>query len=235
MDDASSEQKLRNIRVAFGGRLEAARRHYGTQTGRPQLSRTDFAEDLGVQAARYRRYERGETEPPLLMLEKIRRLTGVSLDWLIAGQAQGSDAKMATPHRNVTIGERLRWARETQEPWVPSVAAVMQVTAEQWRAYEENREPLPIETAIEFAHRFSVSLDFLLAGDLKGVAAPVLSALLQAHPELAPNGPQRPAAQPAPEPLAKPPPTPPAAAGRSHKRRARDGDSIGQPTMAASD
>lgn len=33
----------------------------------------------------YRRYERGETEPKLSTLVKIRNTTGVPLDWLIAG------------------------------------------------------------------------------------------------------------------------------------------------------
>lgn len=44
-----------------------------------------FAARLGIEAERYRRYERDETEPDIETLAKIRRITGVSLDHLVAG------------------------------------------------------------------------------------------------------------------------------------------------------
>ena len=44
----------------------------------------DFSEALGIEQARYRRWEAAETEPDLFYLIKISRLTGVSLDTLIS-------------------------------------------------------------------------------------------------------------------------------------------------------
>lgn len=46
----------------------------------------EFAEALGVQEARYRRWEAAETEPDLFHLQRIAKLTGISLDILISGQ-----------------------------------------------------------------------------------------------------------------------------------------------------
>lgn len=67
-------------RQAFANRLEAARVAAGFDTMR------DFAEALGISEARYRRWEAAETEPDIMHLQKIARITRVSLDVLISGQ-----------------------------------------------------------------------------------------------------------------------------------------------------
>lgn len=54
--------------------------------GKKELSQADFAEKLGIAAETYRRYERGETEPPLAVLARIRDITGASLNALVAGE-----------------------------------------------------------------------------------------------------------------------------------------------------
>lgn len=168
----------------FGMRLEAVRRHYGSKIGRPRLNRGQMAETLEMDRARYARYERGETEPSLKILERIRNITGVSLDWLIAALPVG---EQPNPIMETTLGDRLRWAREIQEPWMIACATVMQVQPDIWKGYEEDRISLPVDRAAEFAHRFSVTLDYLYLGKLDGIAAPVRDALLLAHPELSLN------------------------------------------------
>jgi len=67
-------------RVAFARRLEAARVAAGYETMR------DFSKVLGVAEATYRRWEAAETEPNIFHLQRISRLTGVSLDILISGE-----------------------------------------------------------------------------------------------------------------------------------------------------
>ena len=66
-------------RVAFARRLEAARIAAGYDTKR------SFANALGIEEARYTRYERAETEPDIPTLVGIKKLTGVSLDVLLSG------------------------------------------------------------------------------------------------------------------------------------------------------
>lgn len=73
-------------RRAFATRLEAARIASGYATMR------EFAEALNVSEARYRRWEAAETEPDLFHLQRIAKLTGVSLDVLISGQRAPSAA-----------------------------------------------------------------------------------------------------------------------------------------------
>lgn len=65
---------------AFGCRLRAARITAGYDDA------TDFATALGIEAARYRKYERGDSVPPLEVLEGIVRMTSHSLDWLLLGE-----------------------------------------------------------------------------------------------------------------------------------------------------
>lgn len=73
-------------KTPFAARLMAVRKMYGLQTGRPDLDKKEFAALLPKEAQTYRRYELGETEPNLATLARIRDLTGVSLNYLIAGQ-----------------------------------------------------------------------------------------------------------------------------------------------------
>lgn len=64
----------------FGRRLRAARITAGYDDA------TEFAKDLGIESPRYRKYERGESLPPLEILDAIAAITGRSLDWLLRGQ-----------------------------------------------------------------------------------------------------------------------------------------------------
>ena len=69
----------RKNRSAFARRLEGLRRDCGYQT------QEDFAKLLGVEGERYRRWERGETEPNIDMMTRISMLTGACLNILITG------------------------------------------------------------------------------------------------------------------------------------------------------
>ena len=73
------------LRSAFAARLVALRLSYAQSSGNPSMSASEFARLLDVGSETYRKYERGETEPPLIVLTRIHSLTGVSLDHLIAG------------------------------------------------------------------------------------------------------------------------------------------------------
>lgn len=78
-------------RSPFAQRLETTRLRTG-------LSQEDFAAALGLKAETYRRYERGETEPNLQTLTKIRQKTGINLNFLVAGEP---DLMIETAHRTV--------------------------------------------------------------------------------------------------------------------------------------
>lgn len=169
----------------FGERLRAVRVAFGEMTGRLGISQEAFAQHIGIKANTYRRYERAEMEPPFAVLDRLRRLTGVSLCYLICGMKNGFDGMaMRDMRAQITLGDRLCWARETQAPWLEVAARTMGVSALQWQRWEENLDTLPVEKAKEFAHRFSVSLDYLYSGLLIGIPERVLRELLRAHPEL---------------------------------------------------
>lgn len=78
------------IRQAFAKRLEAARIAAGYDTMR------DFCADLGINEARYRRWEAAETEPDIHHLQKISALTGVSLDTLISGERRSNGSALGS-------------------------------------------------------------------------------------------------------------------------------------------
>lgn len=84
-------------------------------TRRPNLSKKDFATILSIEAQTYRRYEIGDTEPNIASLTRIHEVTGVSLDYLVAGaiaDVAASGLKMVrdrgnkadAPHADSDIG-----------------------------------------------------------------------------------------------------------------------------------
>lgn len=83
------EEAASDATAIFARMLAATRKWYGKNTGRPTLNMEEFATDLGIEGERYRHYERGGREPPLWLLADIRRLTGISLDLLIANTPPG--------------------------------------------------------------------------------------------------------------------------------------------------
>lgn len=79
------DRRADRLMRAFGRRLRAARITAGYEDA------ADFAADLGIEAARYRKYERGESMPPLDVLEGIVRVTERSSDWLLLGRPPGRE------------------------------------------------------------------------------------------------------------------------------------------------
>ena len=63
----------------FAARLAQVRLHAGHK------HKKSFAGAIGVEDETYNRWERGETEPGIAVLTRIHQLTGVSLDYLVAG------------------------------------------------------------------------------------------------------------------------------------------------------
>ncbi len=64
---------------SFALKLKSARILAGFVTAK------EVADALDIEVETYRRYERGETDPNLATLLKIRKLTGQSLDVLVSG------------------------------------------------------------------------------------------------------------------------------------------------------
>jgi transcriptional regulator with XRE-family HTH domain len=166
---------------------------------------------LGIGHEQYRRYERGSTEPSLAVLTTIRRVVGVSLDILVAGEQPGSTT-MIDAHgairRAMSLSDRLRIARQAIAPGLSAAAELMHVDVARWERWEAGEEEPPLEVLVEFSHRFGVGLDFLYRGQNTGVAPQVWSAMVRVCPELE-----------APEPLAVPSP----------RRRSRKATNGGKP------
>jgi hypothetical protein len=85
---ANDHQTTLEARRLFASALCEARRRYGKETGQGEITQKQFAKMLGISGERpeerYRLYENAAREPPLWILASLRRVTGYSLDDLIA-------------------------------------------------------------------------------------------------------------------------------------------------------
>lgn len=50
------------------------------------VQQAEFAAMLGISQSQLSKYERGESEPPLAVLLKLKQRFGRSLDWLLTGE-----------------------------------------------------------------------------------------------------------------------------------------------------
>jgi transcriptional regulator with XRE-family HTH domain len=171
--------------LKFAARLAAVRRAYGYVTGRPDLPRAGFAAELGLAREAYRRYERGEVAPPMSVLVSIRRITGISLDYLVTDMDYGViNAAELAAECHASAAERIRWVRELFEPNVSAAAKAFGVPIMTYQRWEDGREIMPEEAQKLFAHRYRVSLQYLQRGLPVGIPHSVYMELRRFHPEL---------------------------------------------------
>lgn len=79
--------RAKTLMKAFGRRLVACRVMAGYDDAE------GFAKILEIEGPAYRKYERGDSFPPLDLLERIVMATGASVDFLIFGRPLGSQEK----------------------------------------------------------------------------------------------------------------------------------------------
>lgn len=84
--------------MASQAKAQFARRLRVVREGAGFTSMKAFAQALDLEEETYRAYERGENEPPLWVLGRIHLISGVSLDFLIAGALPVADQRPASPH-----------------------------------------------------------------------------------------------------------------------------------------
>lgn len=102
-------------REGIARRLEATRRRFG-------LNQTAFAERLGFARRTYLSWERGDSEPPVTLLEALRSEFGVDPFWLLQGPGDlvvsyGAGIDWARMHRlHTEIAEMMRDLRLAPSP-----------------------------------------------------------------------------------------------------------------------
>lgn len=123
--------------TAFSSRLIAARR---------PMEREVFAAHLGVPKTTLGNWERGRSEPPLEILERIRLITGVSLDWLIAGlgpmRVEASHPPVPSPGYNRNLMQALIEVHLEQADAMGVKLSPEQLSAMILRTYDQNVENL---------------------------------------------------------------------------------------------
>jgi len=73
-----AQMTYKRITEQFGDRLKTLR-------DRKNITGEELATAIGQKTGTYRRWERGETQPPLEAIYEIRRVTACDLNWLVCG------------------------------------------------------------------------------------------------------------------------------------------------------
>lgn len=182
------------VLAAVARRLRAVRYAYGARLGVRDYSIAAFSTALGIKRERYSRYERGELGAPMEVLIRIRNLTGVSLDMLIAGQNMGNDTlidRRGLAEGEFSVGERLRMVRTILEPSIEKAAAALDIDVATLSQWEAGAAVPPVDALIQFSRQFGdqhgVGLDFLYRGILNGISEEFGRELVRRNPALLPE------------------------------------------------
>jgi len=113
-----------------------------------------------------------------------------SASWIDAMAKLGTKRKGKEKHPQIAelIGMRIRWAREIMDPNRTGFARAFGFDRTALRDVESGRRPLSIFLLIELIHALKISPNYVFWGDLAGVDGRMAARLVQAHPELAPDG-----------------------------------------------
>lgn len=153
--------RVAEIRLAFGRRLRALRTSLA-------YTQNQMARALGIQPARYSKYEIGRSEAPYEVLVKIAALAGTSLDYLITGRTSAHEPadvwSQAVLRRFVDVlplatvvydeGNRLYgWNRVFQQMFFPESPHIIrpgtprEFLLRSW-AYSQGHDPLATEAFV---------------------------------------------------------------------------------------
>lgn len=91
MDEEKVDAR-RRARAMFGKRLQLCRRAAGYETARDFVKA--FPAEYNLAEHAYRRYERGEVEPPFDILPEIARRVHRSIDFLVTGRTPRNEPEL---------------------------------------------------------------------------------------------------------------------------------------------
>lgn len=155
---------------ATGLRIKALRRERG-------LSQTELAEKIGKSLRCVQKYEKGETDMSLSVVNEIARALSVS-PACILGEDYGKEEVMA----GVKLGERIRAIRKNAGCSQKEFCSQLGIPQSTLSAYETDRMQPTVATLIHIATEFNVSIDWICGLDNSPANEGNMSALPAAMP-----------------------------------------------------
>lgn len=128
-----------------------------------QLSQVDIAEKLGISNGLYNKYEKKGVNPPYEILQKLSKIYGVSVDYILGNDTVPNEAVTSPTHiefsRNL---KELRKQKSVTQQQLADILCVDKTSISKW----ENGSNYPNQNIqVMIADYFGVSVDYLLGRD----------------------------------------------------------------------
>lgn len=163
--NASAADQAMEMRASIARRLRDVRLKFGAG----QMTMIEFSEALGIEAARYRRYERAEVEPPIWVVREVHKLTGATWEAILGGAPITDRAEL---HAARAVGRRLQvMAAALGFTFdVPALAATLEADVDAVHDWLAGRVVPPVWKMLPLCKRVGVTLDWLYAGNERGLS-----------------------------------------------------------------
>lgn len=128
-----------------------------------QLSQVDIAEKLGISNGLYNKYEKKGVNPPYDTLQKLSKIYGVSIDYILGNDTvpNGSEASPTQIEFSRNLKE-LRKQKGVTQQQLADILCVDKTSISKW----ENGSNYPNQNIqVMIADYFGVSVDYLLGRD----------------------------------------------------------------------
>lgn len=163
----------------IGEKLKYVRKALGKNQG-------SIATDLGTNAGRVCRYERGEMKPTQEILEKFCTLYGVNREWL-CGENVSNDNAFSCDYDKESVAERLKELRKKTGMTQMEFCKFLNIPRSTLATVETANARLSEQIAARIAEKCGVGIKWLMYGDESQREYPVDRKMIDwlwEHPEI---------------------------------------------------
>ena len=134
------------------------------------MAQWQVADLLYITRQQYQLYESGKREIPMHLMIILADYYGVPIDYL-AGRSDSDYSEHITKAEpdSPRLYHKIRDIREDHDMPQREIAAVLEITPQQYQLYESGKREMPMHLFIKLAEYYEVTIDYLVGRDKRSI------------------------------------------------------------------
>lgn len=134
------------------------------------MAQWQIAEMLDITRQQYQLYESGKREIPMHLMIILADFYDVPIDYL-AGRSDDdySEHISKAQQQSPRTYQKVRDIREDFDMTQKQIAAILDITTQQYQLYESGKREMPMHLFIKLADYYEVTIDYLVGRDKRGL------------------------------------------------------------------
>ena len=134
------------------------------------MSQREVAGILDITPQQYQLYESGKREIPMHLMIILADYYDVPIDYLV-GRSDSDYSEHITKAQadSPRLYQKIRDIREDHDMSQHEIAAVLEITPQQYQLYESGKREMPMHHFITLAEHYGVTIDYLVGRDKRNL------------------------------------------------------------------